>query len=78
MLSVVIVTSDHETGGLVPIDGDYNTGYILGDFATSDHTGAPVPLFAYGPGAGDFRGFMHNSDLLEKILRCFRIKSNQR
>jgi alkaline phosphatase len=70
--TLVIVTSDHETGGLVPIDGDYVTGSLLGHFATVDHTGAPVPLFSYGPGAAAFRGFMQNSDLLEKIIQCLK------
>ncbi|MDR0766196.1 MAG: alkaline phosphatase [Odoribacteraceae bacterium] len=65
--TLVIVTSDHETGGLVPLDGDYAAGYLLADFATVDHTGAPVPLFAYGPGARAFTGFLQNSDLLDRI-----------
>ncbi|MDR1272912.1 MAG: alkaline phosphatase [Odoribacteraceae bacterium] len=68
--TLVIVTSDHETGGLSLVDGDYATGELLGDFATSDHTGLPVPLLAYGPGATAFRGFMQNSDLFDQIVRC--------
>ncbi|MDR2131694.1 MAG: alkaline phosphatase [Odoribacteraceae bacterium] len=67
--TLVIITSDHETGGLVPLDGDYATGVHLADFATVDHTGAPVPLFAYGPGAAAFHGFTRNSELAGKILR---------
>jgi alkaline phosphatase len=70
--TLVIVTSDHETGGLTIIDGDYQQGTLLGDFATSDHTGTPVPLFAYGPGATAFRGFVQNSDLFAKIMQCIK------
>ncbi|MDR2414388.1 MAG: alkaline phosphatase [Odoribacteraceae bacterium] len=72
--TLVIVTSDHETGGLVPLDGNYASGYILGDFATVDHTGAPVPLLAYGPGARAFTGFLQNSDLFERIARALHLK----
>jgi alkaline phosphatase len=67
--TLVIVTSDHETGGLIPIDGDYAAGYLLADFATVDHTGAPVPLLAYGPGAQHFTGFLQNSDLFARIAK---------
>ncbi|MCC8173590.1 MAG: alkaline phosphatase [Odoribacter sp.] len=70
--TLVIVTSDHEIGGLVLIDGNYETGFILGDFATNDHTGTPVPLFSYGPGAADFTGFVQNSELSHKIINCYR------
>ena len=65
--TLVIVTSDHETGGLVILDGDAKKGHVLGSFATTDHTGIPVPLAAYGPGAEHFQGFMDNSDIAKKI-----------
>ncbi|MDR1414920.1 MAG: alkaline phosphatase [Odoribacteraceae bacterium] len=68
--TLVIVTSDHETGGLVPLDGNYSAGTMLGHFATTDHTGIPVPLFAHGPGASFFRGFFQNSDLFSRVTRC--------
>lgn len=46
--TLVIVLSDHETGGLTLLDGDYKTGTVMGQFATNDHTGIPVLLYAYG------------------------------
>ncbi|MDR0506504.1 MAG: alkaline phosphatase, partial [Dysgonamonadaceae bacterium] len=66
--TLVIVTSDHETGGLVLLDGNYHTGFVLGEFITNDHTGMPVPLFAYGQGADSFTGFMDNTELSGKII----------
>lgn len=66
--TLVLVTSDHETGGLVLIDGDYKSGKILGHFATNDHTGIPVPVFAYGPKSDKFSGFFQNADLAEIIV----------
>ncbi|QNL51045.1 alkaline phosphatase [Olivibacter sp. SDN3] len=66
--TLVVVTSDHETGGLVLVDGDYKKGFVLGEFITNDHTGAPIPVYSYGTGAQRFTGFMQNSDIGERIL----------
>ena len=49
------------------LDGDAKKGHVLGSFATTNHTGIPVPLAAYGPGAEHFQGFMDNSDIAKKI-----------
>lgn len=46
--TLVIVTSDHETGGMALTDGDINKNKIVGDFVTKSHTGVMVPVFAYG------------------------------
>ncbi len=72
--TLVIVTADHETGGLTLVDGDYSTGRIGGHFATSDHTALPVMVFAYGPGAQNFSGVYENTALFGKILAAFGIK----
>lgn len=46
----VIITADHETGGLTQkSDGSYY-------YTTENHTGADVPIFAYGIGAEIFDG----------------------
>jgi alkaline phosphatase len=39
-------------------------------FSTGDHTGIPVPVFAYGPGAEDFAGHYLNTDIYFKILKA--------
>jgi alkaline phosphatase len=67
--TLVIVTADHETGGLTLLDGDIKKGYVLGDFSTNDHTGTPVPVFAYGPHSGDFRGVYSNTEIFYKLLK---------
>jgi len=66
--TLVIVTADHETGGLTLIDGNIAKGYVWGDFSTNDHTGTPVPVFAYGPHSGDFRGVYNNTEIFKKLL----------
>lgn len=72
--TLVVVTSDHETGGLVLIDGNYKKGFVLGEFVTNDHTGAPIPVYSYGPGAKKFTGFMQNSDIGKRILEVMSAK----
>ena len=69
--TLVIVTADHETGGLSLLDGDYKKGYVGGQFSTNDHTAIPVPVFAYGPRSGLFRGVYENTEIYGKILQAF-------
>jgi len=70
--TLVLVTSDHETGGLIVYDGDYKTGAVTGTFTTTDHTGLPVPLFSYGPGAENFTGFIQNADIPKKVVALLK------
>lgn len=65
--TLVIVTSDHETGGMSVLEGDYETGTVKGEFTTGGHTGVMVPVFAYGPGAEKFIGIMDNTDINAKM-----------
>ena len=69
--TLVIVTADHETGGLSLLDGDYTKGYVSGQFSTNDHTAIPVPVFAYGPRSGLFRGAYENTEIFSKILQAY-------
>ena len=69
--TLVIVTADHETGGLTLLDGDMKKGYVDGHFSTNDHTAVMVPVFAYGPHALDFRGVYENTEIFNKILAIF-------
>ncbi|MEO5684809.1 MAG: alkaline phosphatase [Chitinophagaceae bacterium] len=72
--TLVIVTADHETGGLTLMDGDYKKGYVSGQFATTDHSAIPVPVFAYGPGAQLFSGVYENTAVFSRILSALGIK----
>lgn len=69
--TLVIVTADHETGGLTLLDGDLKKGYVDGNFSTNDHTSIMVPVFAYGPHSLDFRGVYENTEIFSKILGIF-------
>lgn len=71
--TLVIVTADHETGGLSLLDGNYDTGYIGAQFATDDHTAIPVPVFAYGPQSKLFCGVYENTAVFFKIMQALGI-----
>jgi len=71
--TLVIVTADHETSGLSIMGGDIRTGKVTPSFACSDHSGVMVPVFAFGPGAGEFGGICENTDIFFKILRLMAI-----
>lgn len=72
--TLVIVTADHETGGLTLTGGDYMQGMISGQFSTGDHTAVPVPVFAYGPRSYLFGGVYENTAIFRKILTALSIK----
>lgn len=65
--TLVVVTADHETGGLVLFDGDEHSGRIMGMHTTDDHTPAMLPVFAYGPGSGRFCGTYLNTEIARRI-----------
>ncbi|MEN7551622.1 alkaline phosphatase [Rapidithrix thailandica] len=70
--TLVIVTADHETGGLSLLDGDVQKGYVEGSFSTNDHSAVMVPVFAYGPGAELFQGVYQNTEIFHKILSLIK------
>lgn len=71
--TLVLVTADHDTGGLGIVDGDYDDGVAEVRWATEDHTGQWVPLFAFGPGSEYFNGVMDNTDIGVLIAKLLRI-----
>jgi alkaline phosphatase len=60
--TLVLVTADHETGGLAVMPGSRLKRPSLA-FTTNGHTASMVPVFAYGPGADRFRGVFDNTFL---------------
>jgi len=64
--TLVIVTADHETGGL-----NYDNGNAT--WNSTDHTAALVPVMAEGPGAELFKGDMDNTDIPRKIAQLMNL-----
>lgn len=71
--TLVIVTADHETGGLSLLDANYRKGTVRGNFSSDDHTNIMVPVFAYGPGSQNFIGVYNNTEIFKKILKAYRL-----
>ncbi len=72
--TLVIVTADHETGGLSNSGGDISTGTVEGGFNTGGHSGIMVPVFAFGPGADLFNGIYENTEIFDKMLYLYNFK----
>jgi len=72
--TLVIVTADHETGGLTIVDGDLKTKAMETKFTTDNHSAVMVPVFAFGPGAEDFMGIYENTDVFEKMMKALGLK----
>lgn len=72
--TLVIITADHETGGMTLLDGKFGSSDLKTVFTTKNHSGVPVPVFAYGPGAENFTGFMENISFKAKIVKLLKLK----
>lgn len=72
--TLVIVTADHETGGLTLVGGSKNSGTAIGHFSTDGHSGVLVPLYAYGAGSADFTGIYENTEIYHKICNALNLK----
>ena len=66
--TLVVVTADHETGGLSLTGGDRIAHTVEGKFAGPEHTGVMVPVFSYGPGAEIFAGIHDNTFFFRNFL----------
>ena len=64
--TLVVVTADHETGGL-SVARSPDGGAITLHYAATSHTNSPVGVFAYGPGAENFEGLIDNTDIAQSL-----------
>ena len=69
--TLVIITADHETGGMGLNKGNFEKGIVKAGYTTGNHTGVMVPVFAYGPGSEKFRGIYENTDIFYKMMESF-------
>jgi len=69
--TLVVVTADHETGGVTVTGGNINNHQALLTFSTTEHTAVMVPVFAYGPGGEYFTGIYDNTEIFEKFIKLF-------
>lgn len=64
--TLVIVTGDHECGGLALAEGPDRKSFKP-VFSCKLHTAALVPVFAYGPQAELFTGLYDNTEIYRKM-----------
>jgi alkaline phosphatase len=69
--TLVVITADHETGGVTITDGNRQTHTVTLKFSGEGHTAVPVPVYAYGAGAEKFTGIYDNTDIFKKIFSAF-------
>ena len=62
--TLVVVTSDHETGAYSVLDGSLERREVsYPHFGSDDHSADMVPLLAYGPGCESFGGMRDNAEI---------------
>ena len=66
--TLVIVTADHETGGMGLTKGKMKR--VKTKFTTNGHTASMVPVFAYGPSDHLFSGIYENTAINHKIRQA--------
>ena len=69
--TLVVVTGDHETGGLSIVSSD--SDFCLSEqgveyrWTTKGHSGVMLPIYLYGTGAEKINGIMENAELGQKL-----------
>lgn len=71
--TLVIVTADHETGGMTLPSGNLKELSLSADYTTAGHTGIAVPVYAFGPGADHFTGFFQNTEIFRKVKDLLKL-----
>lgn len=69
--TLVVVTADHETGGMTITGGSLEDNTLKMSFSSTGHTAASVPLFAKGPGEYHFRGVFDNYQVGRILFRLY-------
>ena len=71
--TLVVFTSDHETGGMALLTG--NAEEPMGvRWATTVHTAEPVPLLAFGAGADHFAGVQDNTQVAQTLANLLGLE----
>jgi len=64
--TLILVTADHATGGLV-LQGPKGSK-VRAQWTTGSHDLSPINIYAYGPGSELFSGVMDNTEIFDRIL----------
>ncbi len=69
--TLVLVTADHECGGLKVVEGASAGQMPKVTWASRQHTGVNVELWAVGPGAERVQGLLDNTDIYRIMMGTF-------
>ena len=72
--TLVIITADHETGGLSVNGGSMETGKVVARYTSASHTAVMVPVFAFGPGACRLSGIQDNTDIFHDMMKALGLE----
>jgi len=71
--TLVIVTADHETGGLIVSGSDpEKKNEVM--WATKSHSAMSTPVYAFGPGSQNFAGVYDNTEIPKRIANLLKTK----
>ncbi len=70
--TLIIVTADHETGGITIVGGDMKNNKVVLNFSSSGHTAVSVPVYAEGPSSELFRGHYENTEIFNKMKNALK------
>jgi alkaline phosphatase len=83
--TLLIITADHETGGLKVGSGrgvrnlpDHQWTVPKSSDGTLGHSAANVPVYAYGAGAEAFAGSLDNTDIFHRSIKALGLESIHR
>lgn len=71
--TLVIITADHETGGLTVYGEDVINSRDAVNFSSTGHSAIMVPVYAFGPQADKFRGTYENNALFNKMMEALSL-----
>ena len=76
--TLLVVTADHETGGLTLPSGNADftksESGVLYKYGSKSHTAVMVPVYLYGTGAERINGVMENSDLANRLMEILELE----
>jgi alkaline phosphatase len=66
--TLILVTADHETGGLAVLQNNGQGNFPGISWSTTEHTEQNVPIYAWGENAELVNGVMDNTDLFDVVI----------
>jgi alkaline phosphatase len=72
--TLVVITADHETGGLTLLGGIISEGKVESAFSTGGHSAVMVPVYSFGIQADKFSGIYENTAIFDKLMNVLGFK----